>query len=151
MTTVFTAFEQTARAHRDKPFLQVPAEDVELSYGEAHRRIDELAARYAKRGYGAGHRVALKLPNCSAFLLHFLALNSLGASAVPVNPDLRRAELDYVLGHSEAALLVDSPELAGFDPPRAPRPGNASECALLYTSGTTGRPKGCLLDNFYFL
>ena len=151
MTTVFTAFAQTARAHRDKPFLQVLPENVELSYGEAYARIDELATRYARRGYGPGHRVALKLPNCAAFLLHFLALNRAGAAVVPLNPDYRRAELDYVLEHSEACLVVDAPSLEGFDPPPAAPRGNAGECALLYTSGTTGKPKGCLLDDSYFL
>lgn len=151
MTTVFTAFEQTARAHGAKPFLHVLSENVELTYAQAYERVDDLAQRYAKRSYGAGHRVALKLPNCSAFLLHFLALNRVGAAVVPLNPDYRPAELEYVLGHSEAALVVDSSSLSSFDPPPAPAPGSASECALLYTSGTTGRPKGCLLSNFYFL
>lgn len=151
MTTVFTAFEQTARAHGAKPFLHVPPEDVELTYAQAYERIDQIAQRYAKRGYGPGHRVALRLPNGSAFLLHFLALNRVGASVVPLNPDYRPAELDYVLGHSEAALVVDAASLTAFDPPPAPRPAGASECALLYTSGTTGKPKGCLLSNFYFL
>jgi acyl-CoA synthetase (AMP-forming)/AMP-acid ligase II len=151
VTTVFTAFEQTARAHRDKPFLQVLPDNLELTYGEARARVDEIAGRYAKRGYGRGHRVALKLPNGAPFLLHFLALNRVGASAVPLNPDYRQSELEYVLGHSEASLVVDSGSLAAFDPPAAPKPGNASECALLYTSGTTGKPKGCLLGDFYFL
>jgi acyl-CoA synthetase (AMP-forming)/AMP-acid ligase II len=145
------AFEQTARAHAAKPFLQVPSENVELSYAQAYQQVDALAARYAGRGYGPGHRVALRLPNCSAFLLHFLALNRIGAAVVPLNPDYRQAELDYVLGHSEAALVVDSHAVDSFDPPSAPPPGDASECALLYTSGTTGKPKGCLLDNAYFL
>jgi acyl-CoA synthetase (AMP-forming)/AMP-acid ligase II len=95
--------------------------------------------------------VALKLPNCADFLLHFLALNSLGVAVVPLNPDYQRAELEYVVAHSEAALVVDTAALARFDPPRAPVPGNADECALLYTSGTTDKPKGCLLSNFYFL
>ena len=151
MTTVFTAFAQTARAHRDKPFLQVLPENVELSYGEAHAQVEQIAARYARRGYGPGHRVALRLPNCAGFLLHFLALNRIGASAVPLNPEYRPAELAYVLQHSEAALVVEPPALADFDPPPAPPAGDAAECALLYTSGTTGKPKGCLLSNFYFL
>jgi acyl-CoA synthetase (AMP-forming)/AMP-acid ligase II len=151
VTTVFTAFEQTARAHGAKPFLQVYPEKLELSYAEAQERTGAIAAIYRRKGYGAGHRVALKLPNCADFLLHFLALNSLGAAIVPVNPDYHRAELDYVLQHSEAALVVDAASLRAFDPPPAPKPGNASECALLYTSGTTGKPKGCLLSNFYFL
>jgi acyl-CoA synthetase (AMP-forming)/AMP-acid ligase II len=151
VTTVFTAFEQTARAHGAKPFLQAYPEKLELSYAQARERIADIARVYARKGYGAGHRVALKLPNCADFLLHFLALNSLGAAVVPVNPDYHRAELDYVLAHSEAALVVDTASLAAFDPPVAPPPGTASECALLYTSGTTGKPKGCLLSNCYFL
>jgi acyl-CoA synthetase (AMP-forming)/AMP-acid ligase II len=151
VTTVYTAFERTARAHGAKPFLQVYPETVELSYAQASERIADIARVYAVKGYGAGHRVALKLPNCADFLLHFLALNSLGAAVVPVNPDYHRAELDYVLTHSEAALVVDSASLGAFNPPAAPKPGNAAECALLYTSGTTGKPKGCLLSNFYFL
>ena len=151
MTTVFTAFEQTARAHGAKSFLQVPSEELELSYAQAQERIATIAGIYRRRGYRHGHRVALKLPNCAAFLLHFLALNSLGVAVVPVNPDYQRAELDYVLAHSEAALIIDAAALERFDPPRAPAPGNADECALLYTSGTTGKPKGCLLSNSYFL
>jgi acyl-CoA synthetase (AMP-forming)/AMP-acid ligase II len=151
VTTVFTAFERTARAHGDKPFLQAYPEKLELSYAQAHERTADIARVYARKGYGAGHRVALRLPNCAEFLLHFLALNSLGVSVVPVNPDYHRAELDYVLQHSEAALVVDAACLASFDPPAAPERGTANECALLYTSGTTGKPKGCLLSNFYFL
>src|SRR4051812_4678554 len=151
VTTVFTAFEQTARTHGAKPFLQVYPEKLELSYAQAGERIADLARIYGRKGYGAGHRVALKLPNCADFLLHFLALNSLGVSVVPVNPDYHRAELEYVLQHSEASLVVDLAALQRFDPRSAPPPGSAAECALLYTSGTTGKPKGCLLSNFYFL
>ena len=108
MTTVHTAFEQTARAHAAKPFLQVPSENVELTYAQAYQQVDALAVRYAGRGYGPGHRVALRLPNGSAFLLQFHALNRIGAAVVPLNPDYRPAELDYVLGHSEAELVEDS-------------------------------------------
>jgi acyl-CoA synthetase (AMP-forming)/AMP-acid ligase II len=150
-TTVFSAFEQTARAHGAKPFLHIPPQKVELSYAQARERIADIARAYARKGYGRGHRVALKLPNCAEFLLHFLALNSLGAAVVPMNPDYQKSEADYVVSHSEAALVVDASMLARFDPPAAPKPGNADECALLYTSGTTGKPKGCLLSNFYFL
>jgi len=149
VTTVFSAFERTARAHRAKPFLQVPSEGIEYCYGDALGLVDSISRRYREAEYGTGHRGALRLPNCSEFLLHFLALNSIGAAVVPVNPDYRAAELDYVLTHSEAAAVITRDEL-DHPPPPGPR-GNATECALLYTSGTTGKPKGCLLDNFYFL
>ena len=149
MTTVFSAFERTARAHGAKPFLHALPEGIEYSYEEALKKILHVSQRYRGAGYGPGHRVALRLPNCSEFLLHFLALNSLGAAVVPVNPDYRAAELDYVLAHSEASAVITRDTLER--PPAAGPRGNATECALLYTSGTTGKPKGCLLDNFYFL
>jgi acyl-CoA synthetase (AMP-forming)/AMP-acid ligase II len=149
VTTVFSVFERTAAAHGEKPFLEMPAWRLSLTYAAAHERVAAIAARYRARGYTAGHRVALMLETRPEFLLHFLALNSLGAAVVPVNPDYREAELAYVLAHSEASAVVDA--LALEDPPRPGARANATECALLYTSGTTGRPKGCLLSNFYFL
>ena len=149
MTTVFSAFERTAAAHGEKPFLVMPSWRLELTYAQAAGRIDEIAARYRARGYRRGHRVALQLENRPEFPLHFLALNSLGASVVPLNPDYRAAELEYVLAHSDASAHITAHDLD--DLPQPKEAGSASECALLYTSGTTGKPKGCLLSDFYFL
>src|ERR1051325_3854560 len=143
VTTVFTAFEQTARAHRAKPFLQVFPEKVELSYAQALDRVASIAQIYARRGYGRGHRVALKLPNCAEFLLHFLALNSIAVSVVPLNPEYQRVELEHVLAHSEAALVVDRAALADFDPPPAVRPASrrvacsATSTSLMWGSATS--------------
>ena len=152
---------------------------VEYTYAEARSRIWALCERYAAAGYGHGHRVALLLENRPEFVFHYLALNALGAGVVPVNPDYRHDELAYQLDHSDAALAVGIPartadlEAAGREraapppvvdagalPAALPRPGPApragapgldTECGLLYTSGTTGRPKGCILTNFYYL
>jgi acyl-CoA synthetase (AMP-forming)/AMP-acid ligase II len=149
VTTVFSAFEHTARAHGAKAFLLALPEGIEYSYQRALETVLLISQRYRGAGYGPGHRVALRLPNCPEFLLHFLALNSIGAAVVPVNPDYRAAELDYVLAHSEASAVITRDAL---ERPPVPGPrGDATECALLYTSGTTGRPKGCLLGDFYFL
>lgn len=150
----------------------------EVSYRDTLAEVERLKAIYAQAGYGIGHRVAILFAQRPEFVFHYLALNALGAATVPINPDYRVDEIHYVVEHSEAVLAVgidaraDDLEAAvrqsayacprvSFDhfpaqlpAPRMPalagEPGAETEAALLYTSGTTGRPKGCILTNEYF-
>ncbi len=184
--SVYEAFVQAARSHGDRPFLCVLSEVAsvyglqpgELTYHDARVRVDELAGQFASAGYGAGHRVGLLLENRPIYFLTWFALNAIGASVVPINPDLRASELQYLIEHSEMIAAVALPErrhdleqaakaagrivaVMGPDdlekPPAltkaAPRATSKcnEECAVLYTSGTTGFPKGCVLTNDYFL
>ena len=186
--TVFRAFTHSATLHGDKAFLEIiPAtarrygiEPVVLSYAEALRQVEHAIESYRATGLSSGQRVALLLENRPEFFIHWLALNALGVSAVPLNPDWREAELEYVLGHSEASLAVvladrksdlvsaarrlarplavaapaeirSMGRLIAVQPAAGAQPGGHTECALLYTSGTTGEPKGCILPNEYFL
>jgi acyl-CoA synthetase (AMP-forming)/AMP-acid ligase II len=193
--TVYEAFQRTVERHGDREFLSILPETAHhygvearsYTYAAAADEISALAQRYAAAGLSTGHRVGLMLENRPAMFFHWLALNALGVSAVPLNTDWREAELEYVTAHSEmVAAIVPSPRaeevrraaerigtrlivgtadtLQGVVngasdtqrtvPPviaAACRPDVNTECALLYTSGTTGRPKGCVLTNEYFL
>ncbi len=177
---VAAAFRDAARIWHDRPFLCVTEETARnfgiaagtMTFGETADAVAVLAARYRTAGYGTGHRVALMLENRPAMFVHWFALNELGASVVPLSADLRPTELAHLIQHSGASLAVGSTvhtrklyqatggcavvtEDAAIPPAssaaRSAVPGSASECALLYTSGTTGKPKGCVLSNDYFL
>ncbi|MFN5717935.1 MAG: AMP-binding protein, partial [Bradyrhizobium sp.] len=184
-TTVYARFRETALRRGEAGFLNVLPETAdiygiaaeEISYGAMLERVERWRAAFASRGYGAGHRVGLLLQNRPVFIELWFALNALGVSVVPINPDLRVSELEYIIAHSEmnAAFVLakrrEEVETAARQAGRpipvvtddgdvpAPfggaRPANAgdgaSQCALLYTSGTTGQPKGCVLTNTYFL
>jgi len=179
-TTVFEAFAHAARLWPARPFLNVLPETAalysvtsgETSYGDALTEVERLRTALAAAGLSRGHRVMLLLENRPAFFLWWLAVNALGASVVPVNPDLRAAELEYMASHVTPALAVAIPaRIADLDAaaqaagiampvitPDAPLPTittapvfDGDEAAVLYTSGSTGRPKGCVLGNDYFL
>ncbi|MFT4582023.1 MAG: acyl-CoA synthetase (AMP-forming)/AMP-acid ligase II [Gammaproteobacteria bacterium] len=150
----------------------------EISYREAERTITGLINQYQRAGYGGGHRIALMLGNRPAFIFHWFALNALGASVVPVNAELSAAEQADLIDHSGVCLLLYVAEhevtmraavaecasalavsdINRFDLlPQASAVASLeasdahSECAILFTSGSTGQPKGCLLSNEYFL
>ena len=147
--------------------------DFKIEYGAFKTEVDRLSAEYAAAGYGRGARVALLLENRPVFFLHWLALNALGVSIVPINPDVRPDELSFQLELSQADLLVAASDrmqvtkgaalgrarLIDTDSRIPPCQTDVvaqnaefnGECALLFTSGSTGKPKGCMLSNRYFL
>src|SRR2546429_8469344 len=114
MATVFGAFTATAEAAPDHAFLAAPPapgrayhpDGVEITYGRARAEALRLREAYATAGFGHGHRVALLLENRPEFFFHYLALNALGSSIVPINPDYRHDEMLYQMDHSEADLAV---------------------------------------------
>lgn len=172
--TPSTLLDAQARGFGGAPLIILPRKVAHLwnsprqiwTYADALAEVGALRERYRRAGYGPGHRVALMLENRPAHFLHWLALNGLGVSVVPLNPDASRQELGWLLAHAEVALAVCLPDrlaqVQGLGvatiaeeetpPPPALASGSAGdECALIYTSGTTGRPKGCILSNAYFM
>ena len=145
------------------------------SYAELDGRVRRLASVLRHNGVGVGDRVAYLGPNHPAFLETFFATAALGAVFVPLNTRLAAPELTYMLDDSGASVLVFGPEHADVVTRIAERPtltrriavageyeqllaGAPAEpvdvavalddtCMIMYTSGTTGHPKGAMLTH----
>lgn len=177
----FTVFETQAQNTPDAPFLLAPPSanlpyapnGFEISYGQLLADVLRLSERFEQAGYGHGDRVALLLENRPEFFCFWLALNRIGVVALPINPDLRRDELQFQLSITDTELLIVHDDkilqakgfalpnvkvvgAAGTLPVRVSKPSadfptRQSTCALLFTSGSSGAPKACVLSNGYFL
>lgn len=154
-------------------------EGREFSYQESGASVRELAAQYRDAGYGFPHRIGLYLASRPEHMLHKLAMNSIGCCCVPINPDYRTAELVYLIEHARLDLIVvlsdrlpmvqealsksaHRPAVVTLEEFATALPGAVAArsgvvahadtpASILYTSGTTGRPKGCVLSHRYEL
>ncbi len=149
---------------------------VELSYAELDERSARLATLLAEHGVGPGDRVGVMLPNVPEFPVAYYGVLRAGAVVVPMNVLLKRREIAFYLGDSGAKLLLAwhgfadearagaeeaGAELIEVEPgsfldllgEHEPAPGLADTeeddtAVILYTSGTTGKPKGAELTHF---
>lgn len=143
-----------------------------LSYRDLDRVSDELAMGLRRRGLAAGDVLALVLPQGPEYLVSYVAAAKLGAITAGVNDRLTREERAAVLGGAEPRLVLIDPALAtdgdwdaelvepagdagallrplrvpNESPPPA-RPDPERPVAIVFTSGTTGIPKGALYCN----
>jgi fatty-acyl-CoA synthase len=150
-------------------------DDRRTSYAELDERVRRLSSVLRDRGVGVGDRVAYLGPNHPAFLETFFATAAIGAVFVPLNTRLAAPELTYMLDDSGVSVLVFGPEHADVVTRIADRPtltqriavageyeqllaGASAEpvdvavalddtCMIMYTSGTTGHPKGAMLTH----
>ncbi|MEU6776744.1 long-chain fatty acid--CoA ligase [Streptomyces sp. NPDC046759] len=163
----------TARRLPDRPALRLGA--ATTTYAELDRLSAQAATLLRNEGLRTGDRVALMLPNVPEFVVLYYAVLRAGGIVVPVNPLLKERETEYHLRDSGAVLLCEwhrapgegaagaaaagvrhmtvepaafAAELARVEPEYEVTTAAGEDIAvLLYTSGTTGRPKGAALTH----
>jgi fatty-acyl-CoA synthase len=169
----FIAFH--ARRTPDRCALKYRGEDI--SYAAFDSRIGKVGGWLASRGIGPGDVVAVLMKNSAAFLELVFATSHVGAIFLPINYRLSADEVGYIVGNSGARLLIADEECAAIAAGEAPVVffGEAAQASavslapdiapapisprkpsdlmrLMYTSGTTDRPKGVMLtyENMYW-
>jgi long-chain acyl-CoA synthetase len=167
--------ETSARRLPDRPALVFG--DRRWTYAELDRESGRLAAGLARLGLRAGDRACLHLANRPEFVLAYYACQMLGVTPVALNVTYVPDELAYIIRDSQAAAILSAPPFAAqlpdpgetpsirwrvgtvdpgavafetlaADPPlRAIDRDRDDVAAILYTSATTGRPKGVMLSH----
>jgi long-chain acyl-CoA synthetase len=165
----------TDSAQRDSDHTALKLDDMEVSYGLLDEGSARVAALLADKGVAEGDRVGIMLPNVPYFAVCYYGVLRAGGVVVPMNVLLKRREVAFYLRDPEAKLLFawegfaddakagaqeagaeclvvtpgDFEEmLAGVEPRRDVADRDPDDTAvILYTSGTTGTPKGAELTH----
>ena len=167
--TVVDLFREQAAAHPDK--LALACLDRRYAYGELDRLTDAIAAEFAARGAGREKVVGVLVPRTEWITILSLGILKSGAAYLPLDASYPDDRLNLMLKDSGAIALVSTPELGGritadFTGERillddlksvssslVPHPSSLIPPApddlflMLYTSGTTGLPKGALIEH----
>jgi fatty-acyl-CoA synthase len=111
--SVAYTLEAQAAENPDRVFLRFG--DRRLTYGHVEKSSTALAAALHGLGVERGDRVAIDLPNWPEFVISMFAAAKLGAVIVPLNPRYTTPELQYMLRHSEAAVVITAENFGGID------------------------------------
>ena len=111
--SVARVLEAQAAENPDRVFLAFG--DRHHTYGQVNARATALAAALKELGVERGDRIAVDLPNWPEFVVSLFATAKLGAVIVPLNPRYTVPELQYMLRHSEATVVISAEDYGGTD------------------------------------
>ena len=154
-------------ARRSPDGVLIHFKDRKVTFRELEERSARARGALAALGIKHGDRVALVMSDCPEMMIAMLAVMGMGAIVVPCSTMLKPAELQYMLEDSGAQLVIVTPEhLENTKAAKAPRivvaPDEFNQlldkaqpaplgsfdrdtpCLILYTSGSTGSPKGAV-------
>ncbi len=169
--TVVSVLREAARVNGDvEAYVEPvgPAGRRSLTFAEWDRAADGVAAELARRGVVKGDVVCLLMPSSIDYAVLYAALLRLGAVTSGINPRMGSGEVASVVERAAPVLIVVDREVArpsaagmvdvveraevrswwAAEPPREwPELARDDAVALVWTSGTTGQPKGALFDH----
>ncbi|WP_433273364.1 non-ribosomal peptide synthase/polyketide synthase [Actinosynnema sp. CS-041913] len=146
-TTFPAVFE--AQAARTPHATALVCGDTRLTYAEVDAQANRLAHHLIAQGASPERTVAVMLPRSADVIVAILAVHKAGAVYLPIDRDLPRERIDFLLRDADPALVLDIwPDLAGHSdlrPDVRVRPDHAAY--VIYTSGSTGTPKGVVVEH----
>jgi acyl-CoA synthetase (AMP-forming)/AMP-acid ligase II len=150
INTAVDLMRATVETHGDRE--AIVDGDGRLTFAEWDRAADGVASALADRGVHKGDVVCLQLPSSIGYAVCYQAAMRLGAITSGVNPRLGPAEVAGILEQARPRVVItEGDDIASWcelsPPARRPSLDPADPVAIVWTSGTTGRPKGAVFDH----